>query len=146
MIQTVKATARKLPNGMQVETSSRNFKVIIDEPKNAGGTDVGMTPVEALLGALGACQSIVAAAFAKAHNFTFEEFHVELEGDIDTDGFMGKADVRPGFQEIRFTMHFKTDESQEKAEAFAAFIEKVCPVGDSLANGVNLVLSKVVVE
>ena len=116
MIQTVKATARKLPNGMQVETSSRNFKVIIDEPKNAGGTDVGMTPVEALLGALGACQSIVAAAFAKAHNFTFEEFHVELEGDIDTDGFMGKADVRPGFQEIRFTMHFKTDESQEKAE------------------------------
>lgn len=146
MLQTFKAKARKLPAGMQVETSSRNFKILIDEPQSLGGTDIAMSPVEALLAALGACQTIVAAAFAKAHDFSFEEFHVELEGDLDTDGFMGKSDVRPGFQEIRFSMHFKTTESQEKAEAFAAFIEKTCPVGDSLAHGVNLVLTEVVRE
>lgn len=144
MLTTFKATAKNLPEGLQVETESRGFKIIMDEPEELGGTNVAMNPVEAVLCALGACQAIVAKAFAVAQDFTFEEFHVELEGDLDPDGFMGLADVRNGFQEIRFVMHFKTDESQEKTEAFADFIEKSCPVGDCLANGVKLVRAGVV--
>ncbi len=144
MLTTFKAVARKLPEGLQVETNVRNFKLILDEPKDLGGTDVGMNPVEALLCALGACQTIVAAAFAKSQRFKFDEVHTELEGDLDPDGYMGLAPVRNGYQEIRYSMHFKTDESQEKAEAFADFIEKRCPVGDCLANGVNLVRAGVV--
>ncbi|MFB1050979.1 OsmC family protein [Paraliobacillus sp. JSM ZJ581] len=144
MLTTYKAVTKKLPEGLQVECNSRGFKIIADEPEDLGGTDKAMNPVEMVLCALGACQSIVASAFAEAHDFSFEAFHVELEGDLDPDGFMGLADVRPGFQEIRFSMHFKTNESQEKAESFAEFIEKVCPVGDCLANGVKLVQSGVV--
>lgn len=144
MLTTFKASAKKLPEGLQVETDSRGFKIVMDEPEELGGTNAAMNPVEALLCALGACQTIVASAFAEAKGFKFEEFHVELEGDLDPDGFMGLADVRPGFQEIRFTMHFKTDESQEKAEEFAEFIEKTCPVGDCISNGVKLVKSGVV--
>lgn len=146
MISTVKATGRKLPEGMQVETQSRSFKVIMDEPADLGGTDVAMNPVEALLGTLAACQAIVAAAFAGAHDVTFEEFHVDLEGDIDFDGFMGLSDVRPGFSEIRYEMHFKTSEPREKIEKFVEFIERTCPVGDSLTNGVKLVNAGVVLD
>lgn len=144
MLTTFKATAKKLPEGLQVETDARGFKILMDEPEDMGGTNAAMNPVEAVLCALGACQSIVAAAFAEAQDFHYEEFYVELEGDIDLDGFMGLADVRNGFQEIRFTMHFKTNESQEKAEVFADFIENTCPVGDCLANGVKLVRAGVV--
>ncbi|RPF48766.1 putative OsmC-like protein [Hydrogenoanaerobacterium saccharovorans] len=146
MLTTFKASAKKLKEGLQVETNARGFKIIMDEPEDLGGTNAAMNPVEAVLCALGACQTIVASAFAAAHDFTFEEFHVELEGDLDPDGFMGLADVRNGFQEIRFVMHFKTNETQEKAEAFADFIEKTCPVGDCLANGVKLVKSGVVID
>lgn len=144
MLETFKASAKKLPEGLQVETDARDFKIIMDEPEDLGGTNAAMNPVEALLCALGACQAIVASAFADAQDFSFEEFHVELEGDLDPDGFLGLSDVRKGFQEIRFIMHFKTEESQEKTEAFADFIEKTCPVGDCLANGVNLVKAGVV--
>ncbi|NCD04841.1 MAG: OsmC family peroxiredoxin [Spirochaetia bacterium] len=146
MITTFKATARKLKDGLQVETDSRGFKILLDEPEELGGTNVGMNPVEALLCALGACQSIVAAAFASSQDFSFEEFHVELEGDLDPDGFMGLADVRNGFQEIRYKMHFKTNETQEKAEEFAKFIETRCPVGDCLANGVKLVSAGTILD
>ena len=146
MLTTFKATAKKMPEGLQVETSSRGFKILLDEPPELGGTDAGMNPVEAVLCALGACQTIVASAFAKSKNFTFEEFHVELEGDLDPDGFLGRADVRNGFQEIRFVMHFKTNEPKEKVEAFADFIEKTCPVGDCLANGVKLVKAGIVID
>lgn len=146
MITTFKATAKKLPEGMQVETNSRGFKIIIDEPKELGGTDVFMNPVEALLCSLGACQTIVASAFARAQKFKFEECYIEIEGDLDPDGFMGLADVRNGYQEIRYVMHFKTNEPKEKAEAFAKFIESRCPVGDTLANEVKLVLSGVAID
>jgi uncharacterized OsmC-like protein len=144
MITTYKATAKKSKDGLQVETSARGFKILIDEPESLGGTNVGMSPVEVLLCALGACQTIVATAFAESQNFHFEEFNVELEGDLDPDGFMGLADVRNGFQEIRYKMHFKTNETQEKTEAFAQFIEKRCPVGDCLENGVKLISSGVI--
>ena len=146
MLTTFKASAKKLPEGMQVETESRGFKITMDEPENLGGTNVAMNPVEAILCALGACQSIVATAFAEANDFSFDDLYVELEGDLDPDGFMGLADVRAGFQEIRFTMHFKTDESQEKAEEFVEFIEKTCPVGDCLTNGVKIVKAGVVID
>lgn len=146
MITTFKAKAKKMAEGLTVETEARNFKIIYDEPEDMGGTDKGLNPVEALLATFGACQSIVASAFADANDFSFEEFWIDLEGDIDLDGFMGISDVRKGFQEIRYTVHFKTNESQEKAEAFADFIEDTCPIGDCLANPVKLVRAGVVIE
>jgi len=146
MLTTFKAKATKLPKGMQVEVDSRGFKFNIDEPQSLGGTDTAMNPVEVVLAALGGCQAIVAAAFAKAHKITFEDFYVEIEGDIDLDGFMGKSDVRPGYQEIRYTMHFKTNEPREKMEKFVAFIERTCPVGDTIANTVKLVNAGLVLE
>ncbi|MDD4493847.1 MAG: OsmC family protein [Eubacteriales bacterium] len=146
MLTTFKATARSLHEGLQVEADSRGFKILMDEPKELGGTDKGMNPVEATLCALGACQTIVAKAFAKAQHVTFEEFHVELEGDLDPDGFLGHSDVRKGFQEIRFVMHFKTNEPKEKIEKFVHFIENTCPVGDCLANGVKLVLAGIQID
>lgn len=146
MLTTFRAVAEKQSKGLSVMTRARNFTITMDEPPALGGTDTGMNPVEAVLCALGACQTIVVAAFAQSQNFHYESFRVELEGDLDPDGFMGLADVRNGFQEIRFRMHFKTQESQEKTEQFAHFVEKTCPVGDCLANGVKLVLSAVIRE
>lgn len=144
MITTFKAKATKLANGMQVESQSKNFKFYMDEPIKMGGTDLYMSPVEALLCALGGCQAIVAAAFAKAKGITFENFYVDIEGDLDLAGFMGNKDVRPGFQEIRYQMHFKSSDTQEKLEEFAAFIEATCPIGDSITNGVKLVNTGVI--
>lgn len=146
MLTTYKAVAKKLPEGLKVETSSRNFIIIQDEPESLGGTDLGMSPVETLLCALGACQAIVASAFAKFKGVNLEGFHVEIEGDIDLDGFRGKKEVRPGFQEIRYKMHFKTSDSLDKIEEFAKFIEYTCPVGDSLEHGVRLVNTGVVID
>jgi len=147
MVQVFKATATKLPEGLQVETNSRKFKILYDEPEQLGGTNAGINPVEALLTSLGACQTIVAYAFAKAMHFDLKGFRVELEGDLDPDGFTGRnRNVRKGFTEIRYKMYFDTTEPQDKVLKFADFIEKTCPVTDTLEHGVSLVRSGVVVE
>ncbi len=140
MVNVFKATATKLPEGLQVETNSRKFKIIYDEPEQMGGSNEGINPVEGLLTSLGACQTIVAFAFAQAMHFNLKGFHVELEGDLDPDGFTGRnPKVRKGFTEIRYKMFFETDEPEEKVQKFGDFIEKTCPVTDTLAHGVNIV-------
>lgn len=146
MLQTVKATSKKIPGGLTVENEVRGFKFIMDEPKELGGTNKGMNPIEALLCALGSCQVIVASAFAKSQNFTFKECYIDLEGDFDPEGFMGNPDIRNGFQNIRFNVHFKSDESQEKCEEFAEFMAQQCPVEDNLVNGVPVNRTSVIID
>ncbi len=144
-VQTFKATAH-LQEGVVVKVQSRNFELTIDEPKSLGGTDTGMNPVEAVLGALGACQSIVARVYARKFNVRLDGFWVELEGDIDLDGFFNKSDVRKGYSDIRYTFHIKTDSPREQVEQFIEFLERTCPVGDTIANPVNLKLNGIVIE
>ena len=141
----IKATAH-LQSGTQVKVKASGFEITIDEPKEAGGTDTGMNPVELLLSSLGACQAICASVFAKKFEIDLEDFWVEIEGDLDTDGFMHLSDVRPGFSDIRYNFHVKTSAPREKVEKLAAFIEESCPVGDTLANTVNLKLNEIIIE
>lgn len=146
-VETFHAVSRKLSGGLAVENQVREFKLIMDEPESLGGSDTGMNPVEALLCALGSCQAIVAAAFAQAHKVDLQDFWVELEGDLDPDGFLlGKSGVRNGFQEIRVTMHFKSDSPSDKLEEYRKFIESRCPVGDTLVNGTKVVSRSIVIE
>jgi len=144
---TFKAVSRKLPTGLAVENESRGFKMIMDEPKDLGGTDLGMNPVEALLTALGSCLVIVVAAFAPAFKINVEDLWVETEGDLDTDGFLkGKEGVRPGYQAVRFTIHFKSDASEEQLREFKKFVESRCPVSDTLMKGTTVVANDFVIE
>ncbi len=88
----------------------------------------------ALLCALGGCMSIVASSFAPKFNVDLKGFSVELEGDIDPDGFTGKnPNVRKGFSEIRYKMHIVSDSPKENIDRLYKFIETHCPVKDTLA-------------
>ena len=135
-----------LQEGVKVLARSRNFEFTIDEPKSLGGTDTGMNPVEVVLAALGACQAIVARVYAKKFKIQFDDLWVELEGDLDTDGFMNISDVRRGYSEIRYNIHIKTDASKEKVAEFVEFIEKTCPVGDTITNPVSVKLNEIIIE
>lgn len=134
--QIIKANAH-LKEQVLVETTARQHRVFVDEPESLGGTDTAMNPVELLLSALGACQSIVARTYAKKFDIDLKDFKVELEGDLDTDGFLGKADVRPGYSEIRATYHIDTDAPEAKVAEFIQYLEEHCPVGDTIENAVN---------
>ncbi len=126
---TFKATS-KLVEGLQVDNFVRDFSIRMDEPANLGGTDTGMNPVEAMLIALGSCQVIVAGAFAKSQGIDLQDFWVDLEGDLDPDGFLkGKEGVRMGFSEVRFTPHIKTSSSPEEVKKVHGFCEVSLPGG-----------------
>lgn len=123
----------KWQQGLVCEAEARGFKVKMDEPPELGGSNTAMNPVEMLLSALGGCVTICAAAFAPACKVKLADFYVEVEGDLDPDGFLGKnPNVRKGFSDIRFTMYIKSDSPQENIDALVKMIEKTCPVSDTL--------------
>lgn len=133
-----KGTA-KLEKGMKVECSARNFKVIMDEPKELGGTDAGMNPIEALLCALGGCKCIVASCYAKAMRVDLEDVWIEVEGILDPDGFQGKnPKAKVGLQAITSKIHIKSNSPKENIEKLVKLIDRTCPVADTLENSPKL--------
>lgn len=146
-VVTFKAVSHKGKSGLVVENESRGFKMVMDEPENLGGTNQGMNPVEGLLVSLGSCMVIVGAAFAKAQEIDLQDLWIETEGDLDTDGFLkGKEGVRPGFQDVRFTIYIKSSSPEDKLHAFQKFIESRCPVSDTLGKGTRVKANTLVIE
>lgn len=145
-MKTFKATATKLKDGLQVETNSAGFKLIFDEPKNFGGTDMGINPMSAALSVLGACQAITASMFAKSKDIDLQEFSIDIEGDMNLEAFAKLTGEPTGFQEIRYKMRFKSNSSLQALEDFAEFVEKTCPVGNSLQAGVKFVNQGIIKE
>ena len=144
---TFKAVSHKGKGGLVVESQAHGFKIVMDEPENLGGTNQGMNPVEGLLVSLGSCLVIVGAAFAKAQGIDLQDLWVETEGDLDTDGFLkGKEGVRPGFQDIRFTVHIKSSSPEVKLQEFQQFMESRCPVSDNLRTSTRLKANTLVIE
>jgi uncharacterized OsmC-like protein len=107
-------------------------QVIIDEPPALGGTDQGPNPVELILAALGGCINVLVSLFAKQHGVELKGSQVHVEGDLDPDGFMEKADVRPGFLEVRYHIQIDSPSDPEKVQALIEHVERVCPVKDTL--------------
>ena len=132
-LQTFKANTTWSGKGVYVESTARNFKVSMDEPKELGGTDKAMNPVEMLLASLGGCMGICAAAFAGPCGVDLKGCSVDIEGDLDPDGFLGKdLSVRKGYQEIRCAMRIDSPSPKENIDRLAAMIEDRCPVSDTL--------------
>lgn len=134
---TFKGTARSV-EGLRVEGKSRGLRTMFDEPEELGGTNEGMNPIEMLLNSLGACQVITAKLYAEQYEVPIEEMWVDIEGDLDLEGFKGVPGAQVGLQEIRFQMNFVTSAPEEKVRALAAEVERRCPVGATLASSVKI--------
>lgn len=61
------------------EISSDNHQWLADEPKKAGGDDLGPDPYEHLLAALGTCTSMTIRMYANHKGWPLEDVLVQLE-------------------------------------------------------------------
>lgn len=135
MANTQFSAKAEISDSLVTKVTSRQFSFTLDEPPSLGGTDAGMNPVEALLGALGGCKCIVARAFAKAQGINLKGATIECTGILDPDGFLGKnPDAKIGFSKIHTVFRFDADNTAEELEKFVDFIESHCPVQDTLTN------------
>lgn len=97
------------------EYVEKDFTVRIDEPEELCGSNRYANPQEHLFAALNSCMMVGFVAICSLEGIRLEELRVETEGDIDLRGFFGLSkEVKPGYDEVRFTVHVKADASEEQ--------------------------------
>ena len=143
--KTYKVSGKKVGD-LGVEITARGHKVKIDEPIEGGGEDTCMNPVEMLLGSIAACQTISTSIYAESMGIKIDEMSIEVEGDMDSAGFMGYAKFRPGYTNIRSHIKIKSDADPAMVQQLIDLVEIRCPVEDSVKNGVEIAHAKVEVE
>ena len=109
-----------------------DFGLTVDEPTAIGGTDAGPSPVELVLAALGTCQEIVYATYARVLGIPVLGIKVHTEGRLDLRGFFGVADVPAGFQDVSFVVDIDSPAAPEEIARLVATVNDHCPVLDIL--------------
>jgi len=95
-----------LHEGLRAEATNGSHVLVFDEPVEDGGTDAGMTPVQAFLASLGACAVITMRLYAQRKEWDLKDAKVrvrlvrpergskeppkltqtiEIEGDLDEE-------------------------------------------------------------
>ena len=145
MGKTVWKASTTWKGGFKVETCSRDFTLLVDEPEMLCGTNTAANPVEMVLQAYGACLSIGYAMNAAVRGIKIHELKVDLEGEIDLPGFLGleapenlKMDKLPGFKTIDVKVKIKADATPEALRQLHAHVVGTSPVGVTLSRPVKI--------
>ncbi len=143
--RTVWKASTTWKGAFKVETCSRDFKLLADEPEMLCGTNMAANPVEMVLQAYGACLTIGYAMNAAVRNIKIDDIRIDLEGEIDLPGFLGleapeklKMDKLPGFKNIRAKVVIKSSADPGKLQELHKHVLSTSPVGMTLARPVAL--------
>jgi putative redox protein len=133
-----------LGEGTEVTLEACQFTWRSDEPVGAGGTDLGPTPYEILLGSLAACIAITLRLYSNHKGIVLPEVVVRLDFDrVHADDCQDCDERADGWIEritSQVTIRGTFDDAQRKRLTQVA---QRCPVHKTLANGVHLVDSVV---
>lgn len=133
-IKTVSVEAVQV-DGFKIETRARGHVAFVDQPVAGGGTDSGPTPLEYLFFSLASCVVTIGQIIAKQRHLPVRGIEVHIEGELDTDVFLGKTtDVRAGFSGIRVRTKIDADMTQAEKEQFLREIDARCPISDNIHN------------
>lgn len=124
-------TTSKLEEGFKVVTQAGKHVIIQDLPKVLGGNDEGPTPTAVILATIAGCICIVAKYHAEKKGIKLESMEVDVVGEFDPRGFLGE-DVKSGFQNISITVKVKSPNTEEEIKKFMDFVEKHCPILDTI--------------
>ncbi len=126
----------RLVEGFLTDVRIRTFDLHIDEPPALGGTDRGPNPVELVLAALGTCQEIAFATYARLLGIPLTDVRVAVSGELDLRGFLGAADVPAGYTAITYEVEISSPASSERVAELVEAVNQRCPVLDILSRAI----------
>jgi len=124
--------------GFKQSVSSGSHKLIADEPKSFGGTDLGMSPYQLLASGLGACTNMTIRMYARLKKLPLESVSVDISHDKvhakDCENCDDKQRIDQFQRNITLTGNLDAKQRQKLLE-----IADKCPVHRTLENKVAII-------
>ena len=120
-----------LKEGMQTEIKmgAKPHIVIIDAPLGLDGTDMGPSPLLAILGSIGACIIAVTKFWSKIMNIQVDEMKVFSRGHLNLGALFGiNDDMLPGYDKLEPIIRIKSPEPEERINEMMEKVLTHCPV------------------
>ena len=130
-VRTVRAESSQR-TGFESEAQAGECRLVLDQPPALGGEARGPRPGEVVLMALASCQEHTYRVHAALLGIPLEHVRVELEGLVDSRGFLGDESVMPGFLEVRGTVTVKSSAREAELARLQEAVDRHCPVLDDL--------------
>lgn len=119
----------------RTRVTTRQFKIIVDEPESLGGSDDGPNPVEYVLAAVSGCLNVVGHVVASEMKFRLKGLTIEAEGILNPARFQGTSNnERAGYKEIFIKLKPEADTDEQTLEKWKVAVCDRCPVSDNLSN------------
>lgn len=124
----------------RMKLKSGKFEMIIDEPKNMGGTDLGPNPIQVLLMSLAGCINVTGHQVAKQRGMKLNGMKLKIDGTMNPCTFIGCSyDERAGFQNINLKVDADFENATpEEIESWLKETESRCPVSDNVREATKL--------
>jgi uncharacterized OsmC-like protein len=118
--------------GLAQSVFAGEHQLTVDEPVSAGGSDMGPTPYELLLGALGACTAMTVRLYAQRHGWSLEDVEVSLSHSRVHAQDCTECETRDGFLDhIEKRLTLRGDLTGEQRARLGEIAER-CPVQRTL--------------
>ena len=124
--------------GLVQDITARGKRLVADEPVESGGTNLGPTPYELLLAALGSCTAMTILMYARRKGWPVEGVRVELSHERVHAQDCEDCDEKDAYLEQftkRVTLRGPLDESQR---ARLEEISRRCPVHRTLLGQIRI--------
>ena len=117
------------PNGVRQLTVNDKYLILHDNPAYLGGTNLGFTSIEGVLGILGTCITHISLGQAAERALDVDSISLTVEAEWDPRaGRKGFEKVSIAPQNVRYTLHVKTPESAQAVKEWIEAVEKICPM------------------
>ena len=117
------------PNGVRQLTVNDKYLILHDNPAYLGGTNVGMTSIEGVLGILGTCITHISLGQAVERALDVDSISLTVQAEWDPRaGRKGFENLYIAPQNVRYTLHVQTPENDQTVKEWIEAVEKICPM------------------
>ncbi len=140
-VVTYKTTAA-CPTHARTEIPVRDLNVIIDEPIERGGTNLGPAPTEAAMTALIACTNVIGHKNAHRLGVDLGEVSIDADCKFDRRGVLMEEEIDVPFPQVTLTVNCTTEASQEELNRVGEETAKYCAIAKLFSqSGTDLIVN-----
>lgn len=126
-VVTYRATAA-CPTHARTEIPVRDLTVVIDEPTERGGTNLGPSPTETAMAALIGCTNVIGHKNAHRLGIDLGEVTIKADCQFDRRGVLMQEEIDLPFPEITLTVNCSCPASQQELNLVGTETAKYCAI------------------